>query len=236
MSATSSKPVILLIHGGWHYPKCYGPLVDELEGLGYSVLCPELPTLGADTHGKTPADDVALIHEIVLPLFDQGKEIVIIGHSYGGIPACASTQGLGVQERALEGKKGGFKSIVFLAAFAIPKRGMDLLQTFGGSWGVWQNATTPYTRNQLITVNDNAKHAFYNDMPDDESQKWFDTLVPHSQDAFETGVDYVAADLTIPKGYVICELDQVSANYDLPIVPNSRSNFYASASLPLQAA
>lgn len=65
-------------------------------------------------------------------------------------------------------------------------------------------------KNQLITANDKAKHAFFNDMSPEEAQKWFDTLVPHSQDAFETGVDFVAADLTIPKAYVICELDQVS--------------------------
>jgi hypothetical protein len=50
-------------------------------------------------------------------------------------------------------------------------------------------------------------------MTEEEAQKWFETLVPHSQDAFETGVDYVAADLTIPKAYVICELDQVSDSY-----------------------
>lgn len=144
--ASSKKPIILMIHGGWHYPKCYDPFLDRLRARGYTVLCPVLPTLGADTHGKTPADDIAHIRGVVSPLFDAGEEVVIIGHSYGGIPACASTQGLGVEERAKEGKAGGFRSIIYLAAFAIPKRGMDLLTTFGGSWGVWQNAAKPYTR------------------------------------------------------------------------------------------
>lgn len=34
-------------------------------------------------------------------------------------------------------------------------------------------------------------------------------LLPHSQDAFETGCDFIASDITIPKTFVICETDLV---------------------------
>jgi hypothetical protein len=82
-------------------------------------------------------------------LFDAGQEVVIIGHSYGGVPACAATQGQSVSERAAEGKKGGFRSIIYMAGFAIPERGKDLLQTFGGSWTPWQDPAVPYTKVSL---------------------------------------------------------------------------------------
>lgn len=67
-------------------------------------------------------------------------------------------------------------------------------------------------QDQLILANENSKHAFYNDVSDEEAQHWFEKLVPHSQDAFETPVEFVAADLTIPKGYIVCEQDQVRGN------------------------
>lgn len=140
------KPTILLVHGGWHYPFCYDALAEQLNALGYAVVCPELRTIGADTHGLTPAHDVALIRQVALPFFEKGDEVVLVGHSYGGIPSCAATEGYTVQERAQRGLPGGFKSIVFMAAFAIPKRGMDLLQAFGGSWAPWQTASPPYTK------------------------------------------------------------------------------------------
>ena len=34
-------------------------------------------------------------------------------------------------------------------------------------------------------------------------------LLPHSQDAFETGCNFIASDITIPKAFVICETDLV---------------------------
>ncbi|KAI1344165.1 Alpha/beta hydrolase fold-1 [Xylariaceae sp. FL0016] len=206
---SSPKPTLLLVNGAWHHPGLYSPLVKQLEAEGFHVLTPELRTLGADKHGKTHTDDVALIREIAIPRFDEGEEIIIVAHSYGGIPACASTEGLGVHERAAESKKGGFKAIVYLAAFAIPKRGMSLLEAFGGAWAPWMNPGATKAGNQLIGVNERAKYAFYNDVPDDgKVQRYFEELVPHSQDAMEAPVNYVAADLTIPKGYIICELDQ----------------------------
>jgi len=99
--------------------------------------------VGADKHGVTWEADKEMLLNLVVPLFEQGKEIIIIGHSYGGIPACAATEGNGVQERVVAGKKGGFRRIVYLAGFAIPQRGMTLLETFGGKRAPWHNAVVP---------------------------------------------------------------------------------------------
>jgi hypothetical protein len=68
---------------------------------------------------------------------------------------------------------------------------------------------TGWLQNKLMTPNLKAKEAFYNDLSEAEAEKSYGLLVPHSQDALETPVDYVASDLTIPKAYVVCEIDQV---------------------------
>ena len=54
-----------------------------------------------------------------------------------------------------------------------------------------------------------AKHAFYNDLPDEEAQALYEKLNHHALSAFETPVDYVASDLTVPSTYLICENDAV---------------------------
>ncbi|KAK7931177.1 hypothetical protein PG985_001889 [Apiospora marii] len=203
----SSKPIILMVHGAWHLPFMYNSLKQELNTLGYEFLCPKLKTVGAYSHGMTWEADKEVILDLVEPLFDQGREIIIVGHSYGGIPACAATDGNGVHERAAAGKKGGFRHIVYLAGFAIPQRGMSLRQTFGGEYAPWHD-TFPNSKSQLTTVNEKAKDALFNDLPEPERSAWLAKLVPHSQDAFEAPLAFIAADITIPKTYIVCERDQ----------------------------
>jgi len=62
----------------------------------------------------------------MLPLLDDGKEVVVVGHSYGGLPAYLCTEGQSIAERTAAGKKGGVRSVVFLCAFAIPEKGSYL--------------------------------------------------------------------------------------------------------------
>jgi hypothetical protein len=68
------------------------------------------------------ADDAAHIASVVSPLVDAGKEIVLVAHSYGGVPVTESIKGLSLKERASNGQKGGIKSIVYFAAL-VPKLG-----------------------------------------------------------------------------------------------------------------
>lgn len=56
-----------------------------------------------------------------------------------------------------------------------------------------------------------AKDAFYNDLPDEDGQRCYDTLSAHSQDAFETPVDFVPSQLLIPSTYLLCEGDAALA-------------------------
>lgn len=55
--------------------------------MGYEYICPYLPSLGPNSSGVTYLADVEAIQKIAVDLFEQGKEVVLIGHSAGGIPA-----------------------------------------------------------------------------------------------------------------------------------------------------
>lgn len=48
----------------------------------------------------------------------------------------------------------------------------------------------------------------FSDMSAAEQDKYWPGVKLQSQDAFELAVTYSAADITIPKGYVVCTQDQ----------------------------
>ncbi|KAJ0116753.1 hypothetical protein J7T55_009903 [Diaporthe amygdali] len=212
-SSSTTKPAIIIVHGAWSLPSpSYEPLKQQLEGLGYECYLPHLRTSGAgdDVRGQTWEADVKVILDTAQPLFDRGREVVIVAHSYGGIPGGAATAGNGVAERAAQGKPGGFKQIIYVAAFAIPAAGMDLLATFGGQWPPWADFAPAYSKNHAIKLKEEAKQVLFSDVqasPEAQAKYW-DGVVTHSQDAFEKPVTFSAADITIPKSYLVCTQDQ----------------------------
>ena len=66
-------------------------------------------------------DDVAFIHHTVEQLADQGRNIVLVAHSRGGLPASDAAEGLSITDRAKHDKLGGIVRIVYMAAFAGPE-------------------------------------------------------------------------------------------------------------------
>ena len=127
----------MLVHGAYSSPELFGPIKTKLEALSYDVVTVQLPTSDRISADKTVNDDVEAIRSAIIPYIDGGKEVVIATHSYGGIPGCASTEGLSVKERAAQGKRGGFRAILFMAAFALPKAGVTCNDSFGKEVPEW---------------------------------------------------------------------------------------------------
>jgi hypothetical protein len=73
------------------------------------------------TVGKKPglpsvADDAAAIRQTVTKFADEGKDVVLIAHSYGGTPTSESIKGISKAEREKEGKKGGVVRVAYMTA------------------------------------------------------------------------------------------------------------------------
>ena len=127
-----SKPSICIIHGAWHHPAYYQPLVDSLTGLGHETICPRLPSCSEGVSLENSfAEDVACIQSNVSKLVDTGKEVVVLMHSYGGVVGTEAISGFGIEERKAGGKVGGVKRLIYMTAF-IPQKGQSLAGIFGG--------------------------------------------------------------------------------------------------------
>ncbi|KAL1858740.1 hypothetical protein Daus18300_009874 [Diaporthe australafricana] len=163
--------------------------------------------MGVNASGIGWDADVKMLLEHAERLFAQGQEIVLAGHSYGGIPACVATRVNSVAERAERGLSGGFRHIVFIAAFAMPFAGVSLLGLMpGGQCPDWQQVIESDGLKQVV-VNEKSKALMYNDLSPEKAQELFDALVPQSHAAQTQPVDFASPDIKIPKTYIVCEDD-----------------------------
>lgn len=133
------KPVIVFAHGAWHQPLHYLSLLRSIQAKGHTVVSPVNATLDLKglSAGKTCQDDTKVIRDAMRPFLESGEDIVLVCHSYGGIPGTDAVEGNTVQERAAKGLKGGVKSVVYIASSALPQRGMCIFDMVGGGPEPW---------------------------------------------------------------------------------------------------
>ncbi|KAI1089670.1 alpha/beta-hydrolase [Rostrohypoxylon terebratum] len=119
-----AKPSILLIPGSFAIPELYHNIFDIIAAKGYFIKGLHLPSVAwkDGPRGAPPTlyDDAAFIAKEVADLADEGKDVVLIGHSYGGIPVSQSTKGLTKAERQKQGKKGGIVRLAYMTALVPP--------------------------------------------------------------------------------------------------------------------
>lgn len=114
-----SKPYFLIVPGSFAPAGLYDNFVELVRANGLDIKAIHLETVGLepgkgrDTQPANMYDDAALIAKEVEALADEGREVILIPHSYGGMPATESTKGLSVQERQKKGKKGGLIRLAY---------------------------------------------------------------------------------------------------------------------------
>jgi hypothetical protein len=116
----TTKPTILLIPGAWHTGSTFEPVANILRAQGYQAEPVTLPSAGGPT-SATAYDDAEHIQKTYLnDLVAQGKEVILVMHSYGGIPGTECVKGFARSHLAAQGKKGGVVSLIYQSAFIVP--------------------------------------------------------------------------------------------------------------------
>ena len=119
MAAPTSKPTILLIPGGWHPASSYSSIASRLSSLCYPIVILQNPSLNSSSRGL--ADDVSCVRSALQTLIDaEGKDVIVISHSYGGLPAIVGMTGYGKCNQSGSREKGGVVGTLFMAASIVP--------------------------------------------------------------------------------------------------------------------
>jgi hypothetical protein len=118
----TSKPVIVFVPGAWHTPESFEVVASFLKEAGYDYEGITKPSSTSKPPFPTGFDeDIEVIRAAVIKAADAGRDVVLIMHSYGGIPGSAAAKGLSKEERAKEGKPGGLVRLMYISSFAIPE-------------------------------------------------------------------------------------------------------------------
>lgn len=131
-----SQPTLVFSLGAWSTPAVFDGVRARLGALGFPSECPTYPSAGAEPPYKSLEDDVSTLRRVLVAFTDQGKDIIIVAHSYGGVVASSAVEGLAKSTRAERGKQGGVIKVVYVAAFALDK-GQSLLGLLGGNYLPW---------------------------------------------------------------------------------------------------
>jgi pimeloyl-ACP methyl ester carboxylesterase len=112
-----SLTTFVLVHGAWHGGWCYARVAALLRARGHTVFTPTLTGQGERAHLISGAINLSTHIEDVLGVFrfERLSEVVLAGHSYGGMVIT------GVADRIPE----RIKALAYLDAF-IPEDGQSL--------------------------------------------------------------------------------------------------------------
>lgn len=132
----SENPTIFFIPGAWHLPEGFDDVRAFLAIRGFPSEAVALPSIGAEPPSKGLADDTMFVQNEIERLSNEGKQIVVVAHSYGGMVGAGAVKGMGYAERQKAGKQGGVLMLVYMAAF-VAKSGTSLLDMLGGKWLPW---------------------------------------------------------------------------------------------------
>ncbi|KAL4871623.1 hypothetical protein BDV12DRAFT_164084 [Aspergillus spectabilis] len=199
----SLKPTLIFAPGSWYPTSSFDPLTTLLESHGYTTHTIAFPSITQATAVKDLSNDIAAVRALIEPEVEKGRDVVVIAHSWAGLPVNSALEGLiktqsSGNEREEKGG-GGVVKLLFISAF-IPEIGQSLVSTFGGEaeWYVkdpTSKTITPSTPHSL----------FFHDVP--KGEYWASTLRPAAW-ATTIAPATAAAYLSLPSSYLLCEEDR----------------------------
>ncbi|KAH7072388.1 Alpha/beta hydrolase fold-1 [Paraphoma chrysanthemicola] len=198
-------PTLVIVPGSFCPSEVYDPVLDPLRQKGYSIHALDPPCYPKNYAQGKPAptmyDDAEFVSRFVQTLADKGEDVVILSHSYGGIPATEALKGLTKTERSAQGKKGGVTHVAYLTAL-VPEVGGSLGSTLKGGAAPldvddgWLRHSEPA---------ETAKLAFTN-LPAERGIELAANLGRHSATCFSDGLTHPGyRDVSVSWGF--CEED-----------------------------
>lgn len=135
--AVKEKPTVVLVPGAWLPPTAYTAWTARLEQDGYRTAT--IPYPSSDPRGDAQdldvAGDAAAVRAALLRLLDNDDHggVVLVMHSYGGMPGSSAAAGL---------LGAGLLGLVYVAAFVVPE-GTSCAGMTGGRLAPWVRDDTP---------------------------------------------------------------------------------------------
>jgi pimeloyl-ACP methyl ester carboxylesterase len=179
---------IVLAHGAWSAAWAWKKMRPLMAKSGHNFFTPTYTGLGERAHLANPAIDLDTHIEDVLGVlqFEDLRDVVLLGHSYGGMVAT------GVADRARE----RIAHLIYLDAF-VPKDGQSLFDLVPQEQSRRQRESAKAGDGWRVTPNPT---------PEDtsaEDRAWVaDKRLPHPLKCMEMPLKLRHGPLTLPRSYI----------------------------------
>ncbi|RAK87821.1 alpha/beta-hydrolase [Aspergillus costaricaensis CBS 115574] len=198
----NSSTTVLFIPGAWHSPECFDKVIQRLEADGYITDVVHLPSVGAIEPHSDFSKDVLQIRKQIEIAVNAEQRVVVVSHSYGGLPGCEAVCGLDWATRQRQNKPGGVVHLFFCCSFIVPE-GKSLISSFGGDDLPWFQVSD----DRLVVTPAKPRETFYNDMDELDAKAAAGALKPHSYQTFHSNITF-AAWRHVPSTYLYCLRDE----------------------------
>ncbi|KAK3671940.1 hypothetical protein LTR78_008115 [Recurvomyces mirabilis] len=111
-------PVLFLVPGAATYPAFYDDFKRHVSSKGLVFHTVQLRTVEARTPAATLADDVELVRSHLADLCEQDRDIILMAHSFGGMPMTEGAKGFAKVDRQRLGHKGGIVHLIYITSIA----------------------------------------------------------------------------------------------------------------------
>lgn len=199
----SGLPTLVLVHGSWHGPICYDPIIKLLQGKHkLNCIAITLPSTTGDPDA-TFKDDLDTAREAISGETNAGRDVIVIAHSYGGMVGNSAIKDFAKPRDAIETSSSATTGHVIgliLIASGCTLTGLAFMDPFFGhpppSWRV--NKATGFA--ELVV---SPREFFYHDLPEDEAEYWVSQLTSQSLKALFEGGEYSYAGwLDVPVWFI----------------------------------
>lgn len=200
----SHLPTLVLVHGSWHGPICYNPIIKLLQGE-HKLKCIAI-TLPSTTGNPdaTFKDDIDAARDAISSETTSGRDVIVIAHSFGGMVGNSAIKGFtrprdAAVESSSTSETGHVIGLILIAS-GCTLTGMAFMDPFFGhpppSWRA--NKATGFA--ELVTP---PRELFYHDLPEDEAEYWVSQLTSQNLKAlFEGGEFAYAGWMDVPVWFI----------------------------------
>lgn len=190
----SPKPTLVFVHGAWHQTNTWDKVVPLLETQQYKCVCVPLPSTTSN-HPTSLLDDIEAVRRAITTETSQGRDVVLVVHSYGGLVGSSALKGLTRHDstqdttsssspKTSSGHALGF--IMLASGFA--QTGSSFLN--GGPPPPWWKADA---ETGFAIITGDSRQLFYHDLPVEEGEHWVQELKHHSLITLSEGGEHAYA-------------------------------------------
>jgi pimeloyl-ACP methyl ester carboxylesterase len=180
-----SHPTFLLVHGAYHRSTCWAPLREKLTASGWQSDAIDLPSAGEQ---RVPSAGLYDDTEVIAAhLRGMKGPVVVVGHSYGGLPVSQLSE-----------DHPDVVRLVYLAAY---------LPTEGDSAAGIHGIPVPEDVEGIAPMIQDPRTSLYGDLSDEDAERAVGRMVEQSLRSFTQKTTRAAWRHT-PSTYVVCEQDR----------------------------